>query len=129
MDVMNSYTGIVTRGAGKAAALGFPTLNIPLADKSLTGIYAGKVLMQGATYVAAVYADQRRHILEAHLLDFPGGNVIGTVTIKLGPKVREDRMFTDDETLKIAIADDVERVRLLFHNSRLRRGFGGQAYE
>jgi riboflavin kinase/FMN adenylyltransferase len=113
MSGTHIYTGIVTQGSRKASALGFPTINIPLVDGSLSGIYAGRVALKGKTYVAAVYADQRRKILEAHLVDFPGDMIAGVVTIELVTKVREDRMFDDDEALKMAIMDDIEQVRAL----------------
>ncbi len=73
----------------------------------------GTVTLQGKVYRAAVYADQRRRILEAHLIDFVGGAIKGSVTVMLGPKVREDRMFDTDEALKMAIVDDIEQVRAL----------------
>jgi FAD synthase len=108
-----TYTGIIIPGSGRASTLGFPTINIPLIDGSLSGIYAGKVFIQMKTYIAAVYADQRRRILEAHLIDFPKAPVTGQVTIELRAKVREDRMFLDDDALKAAIVDDIEQVRAL----------------
>ena len=37
------YTGIVQRGEQKATAYGFPTINIPLDDASVSGVYAAKV--------------------------------------------------------------------------------------
>lgn len=111
---MSIYTGTVTAGSRKASALGFPTINIPLSDATLSGIYAGKVTLHGKPYIAAIYADQRRKILEAHLIDFfKGGAITGEIVIELGRKIREDRMFDDDEALKLAIADDVEQVRAL----------------
>lgn len=116
MSDTHTYTGVVTEGSGKACMLGFPTINIPLTDGALSGVYAGKATVQGKIYIAAVYADQRRKILEAHLLDFSGGAVKGVVAIELGEKVREDKMFADDESLKAAIADDVTRVRFLSSN-------------
>lgn len=112
-----SYTDVVTAGSKKASALGFPTINIPLSDELVSGVYAGKVKITGKSYIAAVYADQRRKILEAHLIDLPDIVVNGMITIELGIKIREDRAFNDDETLKLAIADDVRQVRMLYSSS------------
>lgn len=110
---MRTYTGVVTEGKGRARSLGFPTINIPLTDGSLSGIYAGKVGYGGKEYLAAVYADQRRRILEAHLIDFSESTAAGTVRIALGDKIRDDMMFIDDHELKKAIAKDVAAVRSL----------------
>jgi FAD synthase len=113
MDDIRTYVGTVTDGTGRATRLGFPTLNIPLTDGSISGIYAGTVRVGTESYVAAVYADQRRKVLEAHLIDFPGGAISGAITIQLGQKIRDDKMFDTDEALQLAIADDIEQVKAL----------------
>ena len=105
------YKGIVEKGGGRATALGFPTVNIPLADVSVSGIYAACVLLRGRAYGAAAYADLRRKVLEAHLLDF-GGDLVGEeIVIELKEKIRDDARFADDAALAAAIKDDTERVR------------------
>lgn len=106
---------------GRASHLGFPTINIPLEDKDVSGIFAATVTTNSATYHAAAYADQKRHVLEAHLLDF-SGDITGEVTIELVEKIRGDEVFTDDETLKTTMAADVRAVRDYFsflQNSRI----------
>ena len=40
---MDTYTGIVEGGSQRAAGLGYPTINIPLADTEVSGIYAALV--------------------------------------------------------------------------------------
>lgn len=113
---MNVYRGVVQKGSGYAGRLGFPTINIPLADDSLSGIYAARVTIKegDAPYMAAVFADPKREILEAHILDFNDDLVGLTITIELYEKVRETKYFDDEEELKAAIAHDVEATRAYF---------------
>ena len=120
------YRGIVERGAKRAEELGFPTMNIPLVDSRVSGIYAARVRVPKMTYMAAAFADPTRKLLEAHLLDFPAqggssleksGTLYGTeITIELCKKIRDSRRFTDDKSLREAIADDVAKVREYFKN-------------
>jgi len=124
------YTGTIERGSGYAGELGFPTVNIPLAD-NISGIYAARVIVkEGETsYMAAVFANQRRKILEAHILDFPpeGGSASGgqddlsgaTITIDLIEKIRETKKFDTEPQLRAAIADDVEKVRAYFQKTQV----------
>lgn len=109
---MAIYTGVVTEGSKRARALGFPTINIAHSDGEVSGIYAGRATVDGATYVAAIYADPVRGVLEAHLVGF-SGTAVGEVSIELVQKLRESRVFESDEALKRAIADDIEQARAL----------------
>jgi len=115
------YTGVVERGSQSAAGLGYPTINIPLADTDVSGIFAAEVSVEDAVYFAAAYANPARGILEAHLLDFSGepaqtGELYGKrAEIELLEKIREDKKFDDEAALKDAIAQDVQAVREYFH--------------
>ncbi len=113
------YQGVVGPGAARARTLGFPTINIPLTETDVSGIYAATVTAGSATYLAAVYADQRRHILEAHVLNF-SNDIQGVVTIELLKKIRESRTCIDDKALRAAIAEDVRAVRDHFHSNILQ---------
>jgi riboflavin kinase/FMN adenylyltransferase len=105
------YSGIAQEGEGRGQTLGFPTVNIPLTDTTVGGIYAARVVTSGNEYFAAAYADQTRGLLEAHLLDFTGDLYGQEVTITLEKKIRDDARFTDEESLKATIAKDVQTVR------------------
>ncbi|MDO8552532.1 MAG: riboflavin kinase [bacterium] len=121
---MRSYTGIVIKGQGRATVLGFPTANIALKDDTVSGIYAARVKVRGAEYLAAVFADQKRKVLEAHLLDYAGdlssggGSASGgnekKITIELHKKIREHKDFTNDADLQAEIGRDVACVREFF---------------
>ncbi|HEY4514296.1 MAG TPA: riboflavin kinase [Candidatus Paceibacterota bacterium] len=108
---MQKFTGVAVKGEGRATQLGFPTANIPLTDDFPSGIYAGKVTREGQDYLAAIYADIERNLLEAHLLDFSGdltGETLVVIPIK---KIRESKKFENDEALRAAIENDIRDVR------------------
>lgn len=107
--------GVVEKGPRIGTALGFPTANIPLADTSVSGIYAARVYVQDeAPYMAAVYADQKRKLLEAHILDFSDELYGQEIKIELHKKIREDKVFSDDAALRAAIANDIVEIRKYF---------------
>ena len=121
---MRSYKGVVEEGTKRASKLGFPTINISLQGAEESGVYAARVLATGGQYIAAAFADPERKLLEAHILDFPaeGGSSWGgsgdlyskKITIELHEKIRESMAFEDDDALRAAIADDIEKVREYF---------------
>jgi riboflavin kinase/FMN adenylyltransferase len=102
------YSGVVQKGSGSGKRLGFPTANIPLSDPSISGIYAALVRVRGHEYGAAVYADTKRKLLEAHVLDFHANFYGETIEIELLKKLREDKVFANEEEAKLAIAKDVQ---------------------
>ena len=115
MKITDISHGIVQKGSGCAGRLGFPTVNIPLAD-DISGIFAARVTTKTgeAPYMAAVFADPKRKILEAHILDFNDDLVGQEITIELREKIRETEIFDDEEKLGATIARDVEATRAYF---------------
>ena len=114
---MYKLHGLVQEGERKGRALGFPTINIPLTDRDLSGIFAAKVIFDVSKIaLAAVYANQARRILEAHLLDFDGDLYGREVEIDLLEKIREDRTFDNEAALKAAIEQDIAKVQKYFKN-------------
>ena len=111
---MNIFRGVVERGTARAKSLGYSTINIPLGDTPVSGIYAAKVKVGEEEYEAVAYADQKRKVLEAHILDFSEDLYGWNVTIELLGKIREHKKFTDDTLLKKAIAEDVAATRFYF---------------
>ena len=111
---MWAYKGIVQKGTKRAAALGFPTVNIALDDPHVSGIYAAQVVAHGKSYAAAAFADQIRKVLEAHILDSDFHLYGKEISIELLKKIRDDKQFENDDNLRAAIADDIEKVRTYF---------------
>jgi riboflavin kinase/FMN adenylyltransferase len=118
MRPMQAITGTVLEGEKRGVKLGFPTANIALTDGSLSGIYAGTVTSDGRMHHAALYADQKRGLLEAHLLDFRGDLYGKMITVAIDEKIRDDRRFDSEIELKAAIADDIVRIREYFKNKQ-----------
>ena len=108
------FSGIVQKGARRGTELGFPTINIPLEDVGVSGIYAAKVKVGEEEYEAAVFADAKRKVLEAYILDFSEDLYGWKVTIELLKKLRDAKNFSSEEELKKAIAHDIAVVRAFF---------------
>lgn len=114
---MKSFLGVVQRGKGRGRELGFPTANVVLVRKDVTGIYAARVYMKGeAPYMAAVFADPIRGLLEAHLLDFEDDLYGVPIRVELLDKLRDTILYGDEAQLKEAIAADIANVREYFKN-------------
>ena len=111
---MHIYIGIVQKGTKRAAELGFPTVNIPLPDRSVSGVYVARVALGDEGYPAAAFADQKRNVLEAHVLDFSDELYGKEVTIELCKKIRGNVQFSDDAALRAAIEGDIAKVRAYF---------------
>ena len=110
-----SYSGTVQEGTKRASALGFPTINIPLHNAELSGIYAGVVTHEDREYHAAIFGDSVRGVLEAYLIDFDEDLYGKEITITLLHKLRESQTFSDEESLKKQIGEDVEKVIHFFN--------------
>jgi riboflavin kinase / FMN adenylyltransferase len=113
---MLTFSGPVIRGSQRAAALGYPTINLALANMKVDGIFAAKVRVGEREYMAAAFADPLRGVLEAHLLDVDDNFYGREVKMMLHKKLRRNQHFATDELLREAIASDVEAVRAYFAN-------------
>ncbi len=115
--------GLVERGAGRGAELGFPTANLRVAEKMLLpkiGVYAGWLIRRGRRYPAVVdvglnptFEDRRAPLVEAHVLDFQGdlyGEVVG---IEFTHHLRDEVKFESATGLVEAIRGDIDRAREL----------------
>ncbi len=114
---METLTGVVQKGKRHGSELGYPTINIELADPTLSGVYAGRVILNDeAPYMAAIFADASRKILEAHILDFSDELYGLEVRVEVHDKLRESHTFETEAELKATIAEDVAKVREYFKN-------------
>lgn len=110
------FHGIVKRGKRRGSTLGYPTANIVLPPCDADGIYAALVTVDGTAHQAAAFADQKRGVLEAHLLDFFGDLYDQEISIELVKKMRDTEVFKTDVALKTAILEDVNSVRQYFND-------------
>jgi len=105
-------SGTVIKGKGEGKRLGFPTINIKvLKDKllPLDGVYKVMVIVDNKEFLGAMFC--QHNVVEVHLIDFAGNLYKKEVTIKLFERIRDIRKFSDDNTLKIAIAADIRKVQ------------------
>jgi cytidyltransferase-like protein len=121
---MQTFTGVVIQGEKRGKALGFPTANIPYHDPDVSGIYAARVEVGDSSYLAAVYADHSRGVLESHLLDYTGDLYGTTITVRLYKKIRDSKQYSTDAELMRAIADDIQTIRAYFASTTRVMVFG-----
>jgi cytidyltransferase-like protein len=108
-------------GTRRAAALGFPTVNIPLHDTTVSGVFAARVTFDGAAHPAAAFADQKRGVLEAYILNGRHDLYGKEITIELMKKIHDSVVFENDDALRAAIAGDIRNVREYFRNRCMTR--------
>ncbi len=107
------FTGIVIHGDGYGRTIGYPTANIEI-HEPLSGVFAGIAEYEGKKYHAAIFASDRRPILEAHLLDFDGDLYGKEIVAHIQKRLRDARNFDDEAELRAVIAADVATIRSHF---------------
>jgi FAD synthase len=107
-------TGTVERGMELGKPIGFPTANIPFQNEAFSGTYIGKVSVEGTEYPAAIYANQKRNLLESHLLDFSGDLYGVEMTVWLFEKLETSKVFASEQDRVEFITWAVESVREYF---------------
>jgi riboflavin kinase/FMN adenylyltransferase len=112
--------GKVVHGRAAGAELGAPTANIevtPYAALPADGVYAGRVTVEGARYLAGISVGVPPTFptatagFEAHLIDYDGDLYGRGVTVEFMERLRDQRAFGSDEDLAAAISADLVRAR------------------
>ncbi len=116
-----SVIGTVVRGERRGSKLGFPTANLELhhAVRPPPGVYAAEVPLEGRAYRAVVnigtrptFKEKGGETIEAHLLDYAGGDLYGRVAeVRFLARIRDEKKFDGPESLKRQIAADIEIAR------------------
>jgi riboflavin kinase / FMN adenylyltransferase len=114
--------GRVTRGAGRGAAMGFPTANLEVPPRMLIpgqGVYAGTARVPGGKYVAAInvgtnptFGAEPPHV-EAYLLDFDADIRGAGISVEFWSRLRDELRFDSSEDLVRQMQEDIERTRNL----------------
>jgi riboflavin kinase/FMN adenylyltransferase len=114
--------GIVVRGAGRGAGLGWPTANLRALPRLLLpgrGVYAGLAHVPDGDHVAAInvgtnptFGQEPLHV-ESYLLDFTGDLLGQPMSIEFHARLRDEERFDSSQELAAVIADDVRRTRAL----------------
>lgn len=107
--------GLVEEGLATARETGFPTANIRFSDLEVSGTYAGQVRVDDVVYRAAIYANQKRDVLEAHLFDFSGDLYGKDVTMTLLERMAESKTFQGAQDEKSFIDWAVAEVEKYFN--------------
>lgn len=121
-----SVIGTVVRGDRRGSAIGIPTANLELhhAVRPPGGVYAAEVPLAGRLHRAVVNIGTRPtfregggETIEAHLLDYAGGDLYGRVLeIRFLGRLRDEKRFEGVEALKAQIDEDIARVRSMSVN-------------
>ncbi len=115
-----SLEGRVIEGEGRGTRLGFPTANLdldPVQALPLDGVYAAKTIVEGTSYLAAVFIGRRptfdgvERILEVHVIDFKGDLYRRDFKIDIIARIRGEQKFNDAESLIAQIEKDIQIVR------------------
>jgi riboflavin kinase/FMN adenylyltransferase len=113
--------GLVVRGVGRGAGLGFPTANLDRIDVQVPadGVYAARAFLDGrgpghpaAAHLGpnATFGEQARTV-EVHLIDFQGDLYGRVLEIDLLLRLRPPRAFAGVDELVAQIRADVEGAR------------------
>lgn len=116
-----SVIGTVVRGARRGTTLGFPTANLELHHtvRPPAGVYAADVLLGGRVYRGVVnigtrptFQEDGGETIEAHLLDYAGGDLYGRVAeVRFLARIRDEKKFDGPDALKRQIASDIQTAR------------------
>ena len=123
-----SISGHVIHGQQLGRKLGFPTLNLAVANHlhhrkpATTGIFTAQVLGLSEKPLPAVASlgvrptveDQGRVLLETHIFDYQQDVYGKIVTVELLEKIRDEAKYDDLESLTKAIANDASHARNYF---------------
>ncbi|MBS1705445.1 MAG: bifunctional riboflavin kinase/FAD synthetase [Armatimonadetes bacterium] len=115
-----SISGIVVGGEKLGRTLGYPTINLAMAESYVfppDGVFAGRCETSLGTYVAAISLGGRPTIpgigraLEAYLLDYPGDELYGqSVRLEFLDRIRGQERFDSIEALKEQMSRDIEKI-------------------
>lgn len=108
------HGGIIHEGKKQGTALGFPTANVAFHDPTFSGTYAGRAIIGGGIYRAAIYANPQRDLLEAHILGIDLDLYGKWMTLELYKKVAENEEFKNETHLKDHIKESIQKVHNYF---------------
>jgi riboflavin kinase/FMN adenylyltransferase len=116
-----SYSGQVITGDGRGITLGFPTANLeikPGLAVPADGIYATIVhfnnkAFQSVTNIGiAPTFDNKKHLIEAHLIDFNNNLTGKEIEVDFIDRLRDEKRFPSVEELKKQIAEDIRLAKI-----------------
>lgn len=112
--------GKVLQGKKRGRELGYPTLNVKLMKKIPSGIYISNVHYKKKNYPAATFVGnattfgEKEVYVESYILNFDKNMYNKWIKVRLIKKIRDNRKFSDVESLKAQIKKDVDDVDRYF---------------
>jgi riboflavin kinase/FMN adenylyltransferase len=111
--------GRVIEGARRGRTIGFPTANLEGIETLLPGdgVYAGRLLIDGRFYAAAINIGpnptfhETARKLEVHVIDFSGDLYGRLLEVDLVARLRDTRPFDGKEGLIRQLSEDVKAAR------------------
>jgi riboflavin kinase/FMN adenylyltransferase len=112
--------GIVVRGDGRGATLGYPTANLdidPALARPAQGVYAGRIRVKGEWYRAAVNVGKNLTFggeivrVEAYVLDFDEDIYGETLRLEFWTRLRDELKFDSVDALIAQMDEDVVATR------------------
>lgn len=117
---MYNFWGKVRKHNQRGKELGFPTANINLRKKIPEGIYIsklklGKSFFNALTFIGTAKTfDEKRFLMETHILDFKE-NIYGKwISVELLKKIRGNKKFNSAEELVEQMKKDEKEARKYF---------------
>lgn len=116
--------GMVTHGASRGGALGFPTANLDAIDTLIPGkgVYVGRTFVNGRAHWSAIHIGPnptfKEEILkvESHLLDFESSLYGMAVEVDFIARIRDIQTFDSVEQLQNQLNRDIAATRSLARN-------------
>jgi riboflavin kinase/FMN adenylyltransferase len=115
--------GLVVRGDERGRTLGFPTANLCTDNELLPphGVYATTTTVDGVVHASVTNVGVRPTVdssgqprIETHLFDFERDLYGARIRVGFVQRLRDERRFEDLESLRVQIAADCTRARVLF---------------
>jgi drug/metabolite transporter (DMT)-like permease len=110
-NFLEVVSGRVTSGNKYGRKIGFPTANIKLSKKIISGVYQGEVFVRNEKYSGAVFIGKKNKILEVHLLSFKGDLYGEEITVGLVSRLRDIRRFKNKQKLITQIKKDIQEIK------------------
>jgi riboflavin kinase / FMN adenylyltransferase len=116
-----ALVGQVVHGAGEGRKMGYPTINLEVAEQLIPaeGVYAGWADIAGMHRPAAISVGTRPTlgggalVVEAFVLEETGDWYASTARLEFVARLRDQRKFASREDLTAQITQDIAKVRAL----------------
>lgn len=123
-----SITGEIVRGEGRGRQIGFPTANIDAGNQMLppSGVYAIQAKLEGCMFDGVTNMgtrptfDGEKFQIETHLFDFEKIVYGKKIEIFFIEKIRDERKFSNPETLIDQIKQDVVQAKAILSQMKGR---------